>query len=244
DVGIVYDHATDEVTTPVMIDIMAERFVQKNLDKLTHKAPNVIMDTHVKRGLRARLDSQSIVTGMKKVSLDYFPDTEVVYRSKGVRFLEIPTIPGTFENLARRINALPLEEIVIDIRKTSQALAALSESDDVRETLVGLRKSTEALADFMESGELKETMDTMQDSFKGVAEVVRSKKFQHAINSIDETLQQTRELIKELNRGAEPVRRDLLEAIEAVSGAAKSAQHFLDYLERHPEALLQGKGKP
>ena len=39
-----------------------------------------------------------------------------------------------------------------------------------------------------------------------------------------------------------PVGSELKRALEEISAAARSIRIMADYLERHPEALLQGKG--
>ena len=40
-----------------------------------------------------------------------------------------------------------------------------------------------------------------------------------------------------------PLQVKLNSALDEISGAARSLRLLMDYLERHPEALIQGKGK-
>jgi len=39
-----------------------------------------------------------------------------------------------------------------------------------------------------------------------------------------------------------PVRYELVNALKELAGAMRSMRVLADYLERHPEALVQGKG--
>lgn len=41
-----------------------------------------------------------------------------------------------------------------------------------------------------------------------------------------------------------PLREEALRAMREISGAVRSIQHVAEYLQRHPEALIRGKGKP
>ena len=53
------------------------------------------MPDMIKRGLRAQLEMQSIVTGLLLVSLDFYPDKPAVLVGADKETTEIPTIPTT-----------------------------------------------------------------------------------------------------------------------------------------------------
>jgi paraquat-inducible protein B len=44
--------------------------------------------------------------------------------------------------------------------------------------------------------------------------------------------------------GESSVIYQLSETLEEISAAAESIRHLADYLERHPEALIRGRGSP
>jgi paraquat-inducible protein B len=48
--------------------------------------------------------------------------------------------------------------------------------------------------------------------------------------------------IQKLTRGDSPTVTDLNAALREIATAARSLRALADYLERHPEALIQGKG--
>jgi paraquat-inducible protein B len=218
-ISIVYDHSTETITTPVVIKIMQGSFVQVNQDPGAPKAQGEAMNLHIERGLRAQLETLSMVTGKLRISLDYHPDTELVYRSKNADELEIPTIPTSLENLVNRISNLPIEEILTDLRKSSASVAK-----------------------FFESGQLDKTFVELNETLEGISAVVQSSDMQSVLKSLDETLKETQRAMKEVAAESKPLRRDLAVAIEEFSDAARAAQYLLEYLERHPEALLRGTG--
>jgi paraquat-inducible protein B len=41
-----------------------------------------------------------------------------------------------------------------------------------------------------------------------------------------------------------PLREEAMRAMREISSAVRSIEHVAEYLQRHPEALIRGKGKP
>ena len=74
----------------------------------------------IRQGLRARLETQSLITGQKYVSLIVAPDHEaVLLAATRTPYTEIPAIPTTTQELERNLRAffskvqdMPLDEIV------------------------------------------------------------------------------------------------------------------------------------
>src|SRR5262249_10590810 len=84
---------------PVFIEIDQKRLVELG----STPAVNVSgerLDDLIRRGLRARLEPQSRVTGVLYVGLDFLPDTPavLVLPPEGPE-LEIPTVPTTLEQV-------------------------------------------------------------------------------------------------------------------------------------------------
>ena len=240
EVSIVYDHATDDITTPVVIEILDDSFVQRN-EALNPEGESK-MGLHVERGLRARLTSQSLVTGKLKVSLDYHPETEIVYRDTHSALPEIPTIPGVFDSLARRINDLPLEEIILDLRSATQGISTLVNSGELESALVEMRRAFSEVGDLADSEAILKAVDSFDATMESIREVARADEFKRIATSIDQTLKETQIVLKDFRKGSDPLRREVVTAIEELIDLARQVQTLLEYLERHPEALIRGKG--
>ena len=65
----------------------------------------------IARGLRAQLEMQSIVTGQLQIALDFYPDKPAVYTGIDKTVQEIPTIPTPLQELTKKLESLPIEEI-------------------------------------------------------------------------------------------------------------------------------------
>jgi paraquat-inducible protein B len=215
-ISLVYDHKDGSISIPVIIEIMQGSVAEDNLDDAHEKEDQT--ERLIQRGMRARLATSSLVTGKLKVDLDHYPGTKIVYRAGDHPLVEIPTIPGALDTLAKRISDLPLEEIVVDLRETTAGISELVQSGALEKTVEELNHTLRSISTAVNSAELAETVITLRDS-----------------------LAQSRDLIHEFRVGAKPIRRELTVAIEEFGEAARVARSFIDYIERHPESLLRGK---
>ena len=86
-----YHDVGNRIDTPVYIKTHPER-----VERHGGIGPPTVatMQLLIQRGLRAQLHTQSFVTGMLAVQLDFFPDTEPRFKAGDHRFPEIPTVPS------------------------------------------------------------------------------------------------------------------------------------------------------
>ena len=103
----------------------------------------------IESGLRAQLQSASLLTGGLKVELDLFPDAVPASLDRDAEpFPRIPTVPAeisdvaaTAEGVFERINALPVEDLIqsaIDFLDSATALVADGALQRVPEEVTGL----------------------------------------------------------------------------------------------------------
>lgn len=64
----------------------------------------------IKKGLRARLTTQSYVTGQLMIELEMLPDTPIKYHNNPRGVFEIPTALSAFGELSRNLQSLPIAE--------------------------------------------------------------------------------------------------------------------------------------
>ena len=229
----------------------------QNLAQARKNASDTLLTQLIDKGLRAQLVTQSFVTGQLAVSLDLMPDTPV--RLVGNTDLpEIPTVPSTFEKLTETIKQLPLQELVnrligavtgIEQLVNSPAIKAMPEKIDT-----ALTNGSEALAEIRSKvGPLSEKLDQAVQNYSDLAKNLDTRaaglstSAKTALNSLDATLKDGRAAIgsfeKIINSGS-PTVTDLNRALAEIGNAARAIRELAAYLERHPEALIQGKGGP
>jgi paraquat-inducible protein B len=92
----------------------------------------------VERGLRARLETQSLVTGQLFIQLGFHPDTPVRLVGGDPGTIELPTVPTTLQqaqaaaqDLLERIKDLPLDQLFARFMETVEGTSRLVNSPEV-----------------------------------------------------------------------------------------------------------------
>ena len=227
DVSFKYDAAAEAFRIPVTLELEVQRVEIEGQSELTAQAEldrYAAMAAFVERGLRAQLQSASLLTGRLLVALDFYPDAAPATLNRSGRYPAIPTIPSNLEalqttvrGLMAKVNALPLDQLVADLRGTLRGADALLNGPETRAALTELTAA---------AGNLNDLLGTLNQRAGPLLE------------SADGTLNAAENLI-----GTESqLRYDLTTLLRESASAARSIRLFADYLERHPEALIRGKG--
>jgi paraquat-inducible protein B len=131
DMIIKYDVAKQALRIPVRIELDLDKF---QIVSGTRDVKNI--DALVARGLRAQLQSVSLVTGQTGINFDFHPDTPVRLLGAEPGAKELPTIPSDIDllkanvsGLLAKISKLPLEQL------SSQMLDAVQGADKLLKDL-------------------------------------------------------------------------------------------------------------
>jgi paraquat-inducible protein B len=258
-IGIDVNPQTLTALTPVHIRLRAEalRFNGKN-------TPIDLADL-VRRGLRARLVAQSVVTGQKAIELDFVPNTPgtLVGDAGRDKLPEIPALPERFGALIEQVADLPLGDTVQDIRDAvismrttlSATQAALAEAQTVlkgattelaqtgAESRATLRAATEAIR------QIQRSADATLGSIAQLSETAR-----HTVSAVQPDLQRTlagtREAaesarlamarVAEMTAPNASLRGDLDAAVRDLAQAARGLRDWSELLDEKPNAVIFG----
>ena len=92
----------------------------------------------VRRGMRAKLEMMSFVTGMMRVAFDFYPDTPVRLTGIQSEYFELPTIPSDMETFAKKLEDIPFSKLVNEALVAVEGINQLVRSPKIREALVTL----------------------------------------------------------------------------------------------------------
>lgn len=223
-------------------------------------------DRLVELGMSARLEMQSLLTGLLYVDLNFYKDEPPVF--VGLVYddlLEIPGVPtttdeikNTAEEVAKKLRALPLDQIVQDFADNLREIKTLLASEDVERSRVALANTLEELDKTTKTLNqnlgplLKNTNKTIlvtNGLLRDVHAVITDlqQELPSILNSTDKTLSAAAAALKKAEDSLQHVdaavgpESALIDALVAVKEAARSIRNLGDYLERHPEAILTGK---
>jgi phospholipid/cholesterol/gamma-HCH transport system substrate-binding protein len=262
------DPQEHRIEIPVIIEIEPDKFQVDEGDREIHRNPRENAQKLIEMGLRAMLAMQSFITGQLMIELDFHPGSPVNLRSPKGDLLEIPTIPSTTERLANALQRLDLEGMEKHLEDTLSGIDRLVNNPDLKAgigELKGVISDARRLVQNMNArvGPLADEFDaTVQDTHKLVQNL------DGRVNPLADNVNKTVEDFGKLARDADtrlgsltisldktlagargvlsqdaPLIVELENTLQAISDAARSIRQLADNLERHPEALIQGKGE-
>ena len=257
---MIYSHSEDQsFDIPVILEV--------DQDSTQSIGPEIKDETQhlqelIKKGLRAQLQMQSIVTGQLMINIDLYPDTPVrligtqnIDIAKGV--LEVPTIQATLQKLEKTLEEVPIGEMVKSVNNSLKAIEALVTSEELPKSLHYFKQTMKDMRDFVRHVDQKidplaadlgqalkdaqtllrnvdSHVDPLAVSMKNTAAAARP-----AVNEVERAFANIAALT---DKGSEE-RKQLDRTLKEFQAAARSIKVWAEYLERHPEALIRGKGK-
>ncbi len=111
DIDLIANTETLNFSIPVYVKMMP-----RNKDSITHDEVSTrieLLDALIDKGLRARLTTQSYLTGLLMIELEMLPETKVILRKPADNpYLEIPTVLSPIGELSKGIQDLPIRQSV------------------------------------------------------------------------------------------------------------------------------------
>jgi paraquat-inducible protein B len=236
DVRLAFDKAKDKVVAPVRYEVEPERIVGVGVSMFGSAREGV--DALLKQGLRATLQSTSLITGQQQVALDFVPNAPPVEVTMQDGYFVLPTAEsGGFASLAssatdllNKVNAMPFDQIGQELSGLLKSTNDLMNGPQLREALTKL-SSTLAMA---------ETFTRNLNSGSAPA----FKKLPEMANQLQKTVTSANKLLLSLDSGYgdnTKFNRDLDRLMVQANDAVSSIRALADLLSRHPEALIKGR---
>jgi len=197
------------------------------------------------KGLRAELQSSSLVTGQLYIELDFRPELTPRQLDIPTRYPQIPTAPtklqllgNRIEKLATALSDLPLGEIARDLSETLLAIRDLARSPEIRRALTSAGGAGKDLSRTLSSVDRLVTELRSKVGDADVKQIVTD--LHDTLDAAEKGLTQVRSTLA----GTSGAQRELSQALSEISRAAAAVRVLADYLERNPSALLDGKPAP
>ncbi|MGR8981221.1 MAG: MlaD family protein [Gammaproteobacteria bacterium] len=263
EIALLLDPRSHKIYKPVVVEIDRNTFSGPGgegfSDAMSRAERKDNRDKLVAAGFRARLEMQSLLTGLLYVDIDVHPDKKPEFAElKYKNLLEFPSIPTTTEEIRNvveevvsKLQKLPLEEMVKDFSDSLKEIRNLVASEDIKKSRAALAVTLQEMEKAIKTLNrdlgplLEETHRTVvttnaliQDVHKDIKPVLDStdKTLSAAIAALDKT----KESMASIDDAVGP-ESAMNETLESLREATRSIRHLTDYLERHPESIIYGK---
>jgi paraquat-inducible protein B len=236
-VRLSYDPIKDAVVAPVHFEVEPERVIGVG-GKQVYATTAEMVDQLVKQGLRASLQSASLITGQQLVALDFVPNAPPAkVTMEDADFVLPTTSSGGFADLQAsatelldNVNTIPFKLIGDNIGSILSSANTVASGPEMRKALTELVGTVGNASTFME----------------------------HLNNGANPAIQQLPTLVAELQKSVANANRllvslnggygddtkfnrDLERLLAQATDAVSSIRSLADLLERHPEAWVKGR---
>jgi paraquat-inducible protein B len=131
DINLELDKKTAEIHIPVTVELETDRI--KEINNQNNLSDKDVMTQLINKGLRAQLQTGSLLTGQLLVDLDFHPKSKIVLSDNKSIYPEFPTTASSLDQFTHSANIildkiakLPLEDLTSEANKTLQSLQGTS----------------------------------------------------------------------------------------------------------------------
>jgi paraquat-inducible protein B len=230
DVRLTYDTAKDAVVAPVRFEVEPERIIGIGKRVFDTDAEGVAV--LLKKGLRASLQSASLITGQQNVALEFDPDAPPAEVAMDGPDYVIPSTEGggfagltaSATELLNKVNTMPF--------------------DQIGKNLDGILKSANDVA---QGPQMKKALTDLAAMIASAQTMIRNldtKQLPELVSGLQKTLTSANKLVLSLDSGYgdnTKFNRDMDRLLAQANDALRSIRALSDLLARHPEALIKGR---
>jgi len=235
-VSLQYDPQQQRMTVPVTFALYPKQFgihTGANQSRSSTAVLDKMMAQLVDRGLRAQLTSSSLLLGGKEISLVMAGKAGGQILRTAANIPEIPAVSGggfteliaSINRISSKINNIPLEDIGQNLKKLSARLNALAASPEIRESLAHMDKTlgnAQAITGSLR-GRILPTVISIRKTADAAAVMAKT--------------------ITRITGGGPDTQEDLQHLVAELTRTARAVRSLANYLNRHPEALIQGRSR-
>jgi paraquat-inducible protein B len=241
----------------VEVFMLVEAVLNSENIRLRGQVDDELMEELIAQGMRAQLNTQSLLTGLLYIQLDLHPQSSINLADVDSPYLQIPTIPTELERITREVEQIDIAKIARDMENTLNGLNQFVTGESFQEIPATLQMalssvttlSDELLAQLASSGprldraldeasttlhsakaEIPDLSAALKQSLTGLDRATRA--FEEAMGTLEGTIGPDSATAYQLNR-----------ALEEIAEAGQALQALARTLEEQPEALMRGKNE-
>ncbi len=243
DISIEYNPLSQDIEVPVLVFLEPQRISGVTGDLSVEAS----MSEAVGKGLRARLQTSSLLTGQLIVELAILPDEAPATYAMMEPYPILPTVPSQFaritsqaESFLDKLDALPLKKLVTTATQLLADVDALFASPSEG-------KFDEAAAKRLQDAPLQKLAAATTDTMDSIHDIVSGPDAKRIPSEIVRSLQQLNRTLRSMRNVLEgdavesPFYYEMSTALKEVTSAARAVRELTETLEETPNAMIFGK---
>jgi paraquat-inducible protein B len=238
------DARTSSLRIPVEVELEPERVVRQG--EQMKRAPLAAFQTMVKRGLRARLQTGSLLTGQLYVDLDLQPDAPLRLIGHQGAVPELPTVQADLEKasttvrgILNKLDKVDLLGISKELHGTLKGANALANHKEIERSLSDLSASLATLRSL--AGKIDQRADPVMDQLGGTLSAARSltqkidQRADPVMDQLGGALSAARSLTQKIDQRVDPV-------MDQLGGALSAARSLTEKIDQRADPVMDQLG--
>ncbi len=226
DIKLEIDQDTGKVFKPVVVEINRDSFVGLNglVDEIDPEPERLRANVNklVSEGFRARLEMQSLLTGLLYVDFGMYPEKPAQFSHIEYEgLIELPCIPATTdelrstaEEMSGKLRKLPIDEIAHNLSSTLIEIRDLIASKEMKQSNVALSNSLQ---------ELQQALDTLNRNLEPILKETKA-----TVVGANGLMQDSRSMVNDVHQEVKPVLAGAEKALVNADKAMVAATTALD----------------
>ena len=228
------DDRKDIASIPVIISISKKTLGSELVGDGKHLIGGALYESSIKKGLRAKLEYQSFVTGMLFIELNYYPDESVPHlRPNSFNLKEIPAVSSGLNELWKKASEAIMDISSIDFKSMGNRLNDILVKVDKGVSEINFEDINGAFAEIQKVGaQISHKVDPLSESLTETLYSAQSAfdRIQHSFDNVDNMLSPD-----------STFRYEVENAFQEFAEASQAVRELADYLERNPSSIITGK---
>jgi len=231
------------IRIPVVIELDQHKIISRGA--LTDFSKPENLKLAIQYGLRGQLETESFLTGLLYVDLDFHHGTQAkFYLPAQSQYQEIPTLPNAYEEaqsaasrIIQQLDKVQFDKLVDTATATLNAYKDLAQSNQIKDAIASIDRSGQSID---RAADGIRTLTVHLDN----AIVPLGPQFQASAREATAALKQAQTTLESMNnvlRPDSPLLYQANQTLSNLSDAARAVRQLADYLGRNPDAVLRGR---
>ncbi|MCB1704666.1 MAG: MCE family protein [Halioglobus sp.] len=249
DIDLILDSSKTNVIMQVEANFDAENIHRKGIADVD------LTEELISRGMRAQLNSQSLLTGLLYIELDFYPQSALNLVDIDSPYLQLPTVPTDLERITKKLQDIDISKLTDELESISNGVNTLINSKEFQNLPAHLTSTLDSVREL--SAQMKEQLASTGPKLNTVldetAQTVASANSQlpkltalvegnlKTLNSAIAAFEQGMSGIDGLVSPDSATLYQLNLALQEMTRAGRSLQSLANTLEAQPESLIRGK---